>query len=302
MGARNRRWRSWALALAALLVVVAVAAVARDRSRSSSAAGTEERVVDVGGTEREFRLYRPADLPESPALVLVLHGGGGSARQAQETYGWDDLAAREGFAVAYPQGLHRTWNAGDCCGRAARQGVDDVAFLTALVRTVTDDLDVDPRRVYLAGMSNGAMMGYAFACATDTLAALGAVAGSQVTDCPAPAPLSVVHVHGTADASVLIDGGTGSGAGTVTAPPLAEVMASWRSVDACESPRTTRSGDVTTESADCPEERTVESVVIDGAGHQWPGSAAPRAAADPPSTALDATDYLWDFFAAHPRP
>ncbi len=43
------------------------------------------------------------------------------------------------------------------------------------------------------------------------------------------------------------------------------------------------------------------------AGHQWPGAAPDWLAqkllhTDPPSTALNATQVIWQFFAAHPRP
>ena len=40
---------------------------------------------------------------------------------------------------------------------------------------------------------------------------------------------------------------------------------------------------------------------IEGGGHSWPGGDPRASFIDPPSTALDATAALWDFFAAHPR-
>jgi polyhydroxybutyrate depolymerase len=64
---------------------------------------------------------------------------------------------------------------------------------------------------------------------------------------------------------------------------------------------------VTTSTARCPAGRTVELITIAGAGHQWPGSVPDPLAQrllglDPPSTALNATQVIWRFFAAHPRP
>jgi polyhydroxybutyrate depolymerase len=65
-------------------------------------------------------------------------------------------------------------------------------------------------------------------------------------------------------------------------------------------------GTVTTSAASCPADRAAELITIAGAGHQWPGSTPNLLAqrllhTDPPSTALDATPVIWQFFAAHPR-
>ena len=62
----------------------------------------------------------------------------------------------------------------------------------------------------------------------------------------------------------------------------------------------------TTSTATCPAGRTVELITIAGAGHQWPGATPNRLAqillhADPPSTAMNATQAIWQFFAAHTR-
>jgi polyhydroxybutyrate depolymerase len=73
--------------------------------------------MDVGGVRRTFIVYRPASLPAAASLVVMLHGGFGSARQAQKSYGWDAEADRGQFVVAYPDGLGRAWNTGGgCCG------------------------------------------------------------------------------------------------------------------------------------------------------------------------------------------
>ncbi|POY06589.1 polyhydroxybutyrate depolymerase, partial [Mycobacterium kansasii] len=102
--------------------------------------GTSFHTIDVGGVQRSYRLYKPAGLPRAAPLVVMLHGGFGSARQAERSYDWDELADSEKFVVAYPDGLNRAWNAngGGCCGRSAREGVDDVAFVNAAVAAVRD--------------------------------------------------------------------------------------------------------------------------------------------------------------------
>jgi len=275
--------------------------------------GTSTGTLTVDGRQRTYRVYRPAALPASAPLVLVLHGAAGTGRQAEESYGWDTEADSGKFLVAYPDGVNRTWHVNaDCCGRAAAENVDDVAFLTELAGSLGPL--VDNSRIFAAGISNGAMMSYRLACDTKLLAAIAPVAGTMINTCADPRPLSVLAIHGTADKTIPYNGGPGKrdneGAGArlpakIDGPPIPDLMATWRTVDNCAPPATTTTGPVTTSTATCTENRAVELITIAGAGHQWPGGrAAPIAqkllGLDAPSTALRATPTIWKFFAAHP--
>ncbi|GAB3151767.1 PHB depolymerase family esterase [Amycolatopsis stemonae] len=267
---------------------------------------TSTRTVPVGGIERTYRLYRPAGLTGAVPLVLVLHGGFGSGEQAEAAYGWDAEADAGRFLVAYPDGVGRAWNAGGgCCGQPGRTGVDDVGFLTRLVADVSRAENVDPARVYATGISNGGMMAYRLACATTLFAAIAPDSATQLGDCPRPAPVSVLHLHGTADENIPYDGSPGRGVARIDGPPVPDVVARWREVDRCPAPATSTTGVVTTSAAICPGGRAVELITIAGAGHQWPGARGSRfdgrvPGIDPPSPALDATHVIAQFFAAHP--
>ena len=272
--------------------------------------GTSTQHLVVGAVRRSFIVTRPAGLPPHPALVLMLHGGFGSAQQAEQAYGWDDAARAHGFVVAYPDGLNHAWDVGaGCCGQPGQTGVDDVGFLTATVRAISAAVPVDARRVYATGMSNGGLMAYRLACDTDVFAAIGPDSATQLGDCPRPAPISVIAIHGTADENIPYAGGPGSGHEQIDGPSVPSVNAFWRGVDSCHAPTTTtlhRSQTVIESIAACPRSRGVELVTIVGAGHQWPGPdtrspAQIRHGADKPSTALSATATIWAFFAAHPR-
>lgn len=79
--------------------------------------------------------------------------------------GFTDKARAEGFIVVYPEGTSRrgqlfTWKAGHCCGYAMEQRVNDVAFIGALIDALLARYPIDPKRVYVTGMSNGAMMAH----------------------------------------------------------------------------------------------------------------------------------------------
>lgn len=267
--------------------------------------GTTHQELISEGARRSFAVYRPAASapPSGYPLVVMLHGGFGDGAQAEEAYGWDGQAEQAGFLVAYPDGLNHAWNAGgDCCGRPGRQGVNDTAFLEAMVARIETEARVDPDRVYVTGMSNGAMMAYRLACESEIFAAIAPVAGNQLVDCADAKPLSVLHIHGADDTRVRLDGGRGEGIARISGPPVPAVIEEWRARDSCGVVRTATSGLVTTSIAGCAHGRTVELIVVAGAGHQWPGSAAKGfPGADPPSTALSATATIWSFFAAHPR-
>jgi polyhydroxybutyrate depolymerase len=261
--------------------------------------------IRSGGVERSYIVSSPADLDKPAPLVLVLHGGFGSAEQAQDAYGWDELAASEGFVVAYPDGLGKAWNAGDgCCGASGKSGVDDVAFIEEVARSIARSTEIDPDRIFVTGMSNGAMMSYRLACDTDIFAAIAPVAGTLLGACDDPAPTSVLHIHGLADDSVHVDGSPGNGPVTIDGMPIAELNELWRSIDGCDEPTVTEAPPVTTTTAGCGD-RDVTLLTVDGAGHQWPGSTRSRAqvrmGTDKPSDALDATTVIWKFFEAHPK-
>jgi polyhydroxybutyrate depolymerase len=195
--------------------------------RSTGGEGvTDTRTIEVGGQDRSFRVYTPASVSERAALVVMMHGGFGSGAQAQRAYGWDELADREGFIVAYPDGESRAWNVGGgCCGRPGREDIDDVAFLEQMVAAIEG---IDPQRVYATGMSNGAMMAYRLGCDSKVFAAIGPVAGTLLGECPAPAPIPVIHVHGLKDPNVRFDGAGGAGVAGIDGPPIPEVVKLWQ--------------------------------------------------------------------------
>jgi polyhydroxybutyrate depolymerase len=268
--------------------------------------------LTVDGRERTYRVYRPAGLDHrrTVPLVIMLHGGFGTGEQAEKSYGWDAEADGHGFIVAYPDGHRRSWNAGgNCCGPALRDNFDDVAFLTALIRTMEKSDAVDPRRVYLTGMSNGAAMSYRYACEGPLpVAAIGSVSGSFAYACQHPHPVSVMEIHGLDDRNIPFAGGHGSKAATdVQWLPVQASLDAFRDADVCNVPALEEKGLVVTSTAKCEKGREVVLITVAGAGHQWPGSRRPGMVGrllglDPPSAALDATDTLWNFFAHYSAP
>jgi polyhydroxybutyrate depolymerase len=273
--------------LGAVLILAGCTPWQDEKLPSGFVNGTSVHNINIGGRDRSYRLYKPAGVPASAPLVVVLHGYSGSAAQAERDYKWDGLADSDKFVVAYPDGLNRAWNVNGegCCGRPARQGVDDVAFITAAVADIARNVGIDSTRVYATGISNGGIMSYTLACNTGVFAAIGPDAATQLDPCRSPHPTSVMHIHGTADSLVPYKGGQGFS--VINGPSVTEVNAFWRNVDQCGAPAATTAGRVTTSTAACADNRSVVLMTIDGGGHvEWPPLF---------------TQKLWEFFAAHPR-
>src|SRR5690349_10772024 len=140
-----------------------------------------QREVQAGGLTRTYTLCVPAGIVPGRSLPLVLafHGGGGDGAGMQRLTHFNDIAQRERFLVAYPDGIRRHWNDGRHLEAA---GVDDVAFVKALLDDVASFQPLDQQRVYATGMSNGGIFTHYLATKLgERLAAVAPVAGG-ITD------------------------------------------------------------------------------------------------------------------------
>jgi predicted esterase len=148
-----------------------------------------------------------------------LHGFGGSAAQAEQDYGVTDKGNAEHFIVVYPEGIGsdgpyhlRSWDAGNCCFVAQSNHVDDVHYISDLIDYLVANYKVDPKRVYVAGMSNGAMMAYTLACQlSDKIAAITSVSGTLIASspCVVSRTVPIMEIHPSQDTKVPFNGGFG---------------------------------------------------------------------------------------------
>jgi polyhydroxybutyrate depolymerase len=256
--------------------------------------------IAVDGLTRPYRVYVPPTLDRSrPApLVMVLHGGNGGVDDIVKATLFDREAAEGGFIAAYPEATLKAWNAGTCCGSAPRRGPDDVGFLKAVLDRLEADYPVDRTRVFLTGVSNGAMMAFRFACEhADRVTAVGSVAGAVAyPGCQPSRPVSVLEIHGTEDPLIPYLGGVAQvpEAGTVPYAPTPEMARRWAEWNSCPSPSPPKvAGPVTTDSwSGCRNGSAVSLVSVQGGGHIWFASGL-----GPANGALDATATIWRFFS-----
>src|SRR6266404_628642 len=186
--------------------------------------GTHVLQLEFNGLTRTYRVHVPGsyDKTRSVPLVLAFHGRLGSGEAMAKLSNLDDVSDRKGFIVAYPDGVGRSWNAGNGTGMAERRQVDDVGFTAKLIDDLAHDFHIDHRQVYATGMSNGAMFVHRLACElSDKSAAIGPIAGTIppkiASDCRPIRPISVIEIHGTADPDSPWDGGRTIGGGQVEA-------------------------------------------------------------------------------------
>lgn len=272
------------------------------------------RFGNVAGS-RFYDLFVPPGCSSAPRpLVVMLHGCSQSSRGFAIGTQMDGLAKEQGFLVAYPDqprssNMAKSWNwfrDGD-----QRRDQGEPSILAGLTRQVMEDFDIDPMRVYVAGLSSGgaaaAVMamtypdlyaavgihsGLACGSAGSTSQALAAMRrGALFRPCQATHPVPTIVFHGDrdrtvspingdqviaqakpdADVSIATDRGRSEGGMAYTRTILTEPHSAWSS----------------------------EQWVLHGAGHAWSGGHPSGSHTDP--TGPDASREMLRFFLSHAK-
>ncbi len=332
--------------LALLLTVMTASGchrqLAPERCDSLATPGTTTSCALAGWSDRAYDIHLPPGWsPDSPVpVVLVFHGGGGSRESAASltcpsepadgSGCLDALADREGFAVVYPDGTSartgrrlRTWNAGggsgewQCVsGRACGEGVDDVAFVVALLDDLERWMRPDPKRIFATGLSNGAAMSHRLACELSArIAAIAPVAGgnqlAEAQGCLPERPVPVLQIHGTADPCWSFEGGPAAclqddGKSKASIPAT---VADWAQRNGCgPSPTVEHLPDLADDGTRVQRESypgcraDVVLLRIVGGGHTWPDG-KPYFSSDRVGVVcrdVNGNEAIWQFFASHP--
>jgi polyhydroxybutyrate depolymerase len=260
--------------------------------------GSHTLTLQHDGIQRSYLLYVPKTLsPTTPTpLVLNFHGLAMNAALQVTFSGMNAAADSHKFVLAYPDGIQNSWNGGVCCGAAATQNVDDVGFARAVVADIQKRLCIDSKRVYAAGMSNGAILCYRLACeAADLFAAIGPVAGrlALLKACAPSRPVPIVHHHGTLDNVVQYSYG-------------AATVAGWVQRNGCtdaEPAQTYSKGTASCEAyTQCKGGVRVEFCTITGGGHCWPGQPICPAPLGVSTTDISANEMIWNLFKQYKLP
>jgi polyhydroxybutyrate depolymerase len=263
---------------------------------------------EAGGPRPVTVHVPPGYDPATPTpLLILLHGYTATGTVQDAYFGLQPVADARGIIYAFPDGTIDAnnspfWNATDACCNFFGSDVDDVAYLLGLIDEIETKVNVDPSRIYFVGHSNGGFMSYRLACeASDRIAAIVSLAGASfadTADCAAPAPLSVLQIHGDMDDTIVYAGGT---IGAAAYPSAADSTAYFATLAGCMTPAMSTGmttdidssidGDETTIDAyaNCDAGYDVELWTIPGGGHI-------------PTLAPGFADKLVDFLMAHPKP
>lgn len=299
---------------------------------TAPAPGEERVTLPSGAQERWYLRHLPPgyDGTEPLPLVVDFHG---YSEGAEVHAGHSELGAfgdERGFVTLSPHGRGEVpfWD-------TAPGGVD-VTFAGDLLDHAAETLCLDLARVYVAGLSNGAMMTSVVACVyADRVAAAAPVAGvADVGGCEPERPVPVVGFHGTDDPFLAYEGGFGpavsllpapDGEGTLgdldeddaadaadsvgqpEAPSVPDAMAAWAERNGCDGgdpQEAMEADDVTVLTYPCPEGAEVELYRIEGGGHTWPGSPFLDGVELVGATtfSISANEVMWAFFEDHALP
>ncbi len=263
------------------------------------------KTIKSGGVTREYNIYVPDiyNAANAVPLVINMHGYGSNMGQ-QSLYGnFKNLADVDNFIIIHPNGTldntnTRYWNAFGASG-----GIDDVAFISNLIDTISADYNIDSSMVFSTGMSNGGFMSYKLACElNDKIAKIASVTGTMTTplemSCSPLNAIPVMQIHGTADPTVPYNGG-----GAFT--PIEDVIDFWVAFNNCDTtPSISVLPDINTSDSSTVElfnytngddDSEVIFYKITNGGHTWPS-----AIVDIPSgntnKDFNASEVIWEFF------
>jgi polyhydroxybutyrate depolymerase len=332
--------RNAALTLVAALLVLSTPPASKAIGAASAACGSEQlaagrQSIEVlsSGHSRSVLLFVPTAVSAAHSLPLVidLHGSGGNGEGQARSSQLGGLGEAQGFVVANPSGGvffptapdRHYWNIPGvplAVGPTPADAPDDVQFIGDMIGQIAAKTCIDPRRIFVTGMSGGARMTSLLACQLSTrIAAIAPVAGLRAglplpSDPTQPDPgtciperaMPIVTFHGTGDATNPFNGG-----GTpYWAYSIPTALERWSELDHCQGkPSEQRiTAHVTLLRYEhCSQGAAIWLYRIDaagaeGGGHSWPGSTAGEVANNRPSTEIKASELMWKFFQAHPLP
>jgi polyhydroxybutyrate depolymerase len=279
--------------------------------------------------ERSYVLQVPASYNPGKGLPLVVmfHGGGGTARAAIWETGWAEKAEKEGFLIVFPNAMPpdpsqpssfarnpQLWNDGSDRFYPGQKAPDDVTFINAVLNDLVSRLTVDASRIFATGFSNGASMSFRVGAElSKRIAAIAPVAGAcWLESLLLERPVPMCYITGKADPLNPIEGGvpklaTGIGEKirSKPKPPVGDSILKWAKALGCPPMPASMSeaNGVRTETyGPCHEDAEVVYITVDGLGHTWAGgkSLLPESMVGAYSDKIKATDVIWEFFQRHP--
>ena len=279
-----------------------------------------EFTMNFGGYERLYRVHLPSEekMNQPVPVLFHLHGGGGTAKNTPSlTFGrFNELSKRDGFIVVYPQAIEKNWNDGRKLEdeKAWKEDIDDVGFIMAIIEELKAKHNIDSKKIFTTGMSNGGFMSSRLVCdKADVFRGAAILTASLSEDylplCNPEKPTAIMVMNGTADKLVPYNGGAvkilGKKRGNIISTH--ELIDFWKDKNDCKVKKQIVdlediSDDGTTvtveEYSNCKDRGALILYTINEGGHTWPGGKQYLGEWIIGKTNQDivACDIIWSFF------
>lgn len=302
-------------------VALAVAAVlALPTANADEPNGLVDRSLPFETMKRNYHVHLPPGFqPGAPIpMVLVFHTANSDGVEMAELTGFNEIADKNNFIVVYPDGIKGTWNDGRRINWAHHY--NDVGFVDAICAHLIERLNVDPLRIYAAGLANGGFFAQYFCIkGRHRLAGVASVAATLpqvVYNSSRPKnPASVLFILGMADPLVPFGGGYiapgkhGQNKGVGVSASMA--IDFWVKNNGCknqyeagEFPDSDKNDQTRVKYArycSCPGDKEVAVFAVEGGGNTWPSARLDSSEGKFGKTSrdIDATALIWDFFQKH---
>ena len=174
------------------------------------------QIITVNRHKYPYLVHVPPqyDFNKPMPLVMVFHGAGGNPKSVEEMTEMSLKADKEGFIVAYPGGTgylpnNKTFLSWHVSNDYKNEKDKNILYINTLINTLQAGLNIDSKRIYATGFSNGGAMAYKTGyMLSDKIAAIGVVSGffdpkqiSYIT------PMPIMIFHGTKDKNICYNGG-----------------------------------------------------------------------------------------------
>ena len=272
-----------------------------------------EDTLMIYGRNRFYKTHLPVgyNSEKKYPVVLVFHGGLGNPDNIEKQTGFSEKADKEGFIVVYPYGTGSfeknllTWNTWDCCGYADKKNINDVDFVIEVLKEIKEKYNVDEKRIYAAGLSNGGMMCYLLACELpDEFAAIAPVAASMfdTISCNPKSDVSLIIFNSVDDQHIPYNGGVGEKSLVdIEKLPVETVVDLWVNKYNCFLMNKSEGSAFHKTSYKNNNDTEIVLYKMLSGGHSWPGGKRIRKFGDEPVKNVSATDLIWEFFNYNPK-
>lgn len=263
-------------------------------------------ITDYELGPRTYSVYEPEDLESNASVIFVFHGGGVGERDiVREQFQLEPIADLHKFYLVYPQGIGYSWNAGNCCGYSKSNQIDDVKFFRDIVSDIKSRYSIG--KVYITGISNGAMMCYSLGIKSgDLINGICAISGGlglpldrEFGNYRVP----ILHFHGGLDQNYPFNGGeTLSGDTTVDFVSILDTLNYWIENNNSQKTYITISEEEVTIKTWIKKSFDSASVILyylPNGGHTVPGGSDVTEGTGPLISSVNSPEIMWNFFSSN---